>query len=420
MTKAATIFNKNGIVFFSKQKLIWFFVFLAYINPGYLDRFSAFGLFTTFVKLSVFLYFLVFGVLRKRFPLKILPWIGYSLLPTITTIINHGDIRSGLIFSFTVLSVALIFFYIDDNNIVNLIGGLAALMELLVTINIATIILVPDGLYLFETEAGWWSKDVWFFGLRNSHSPFLCLACFASVLDCYFSSGTWKKMISIITHIIAITTVILLNSGGGLVAFAVYFLLFAVLCIKKKSRFKKKTIILNTHMIVVVNIMIFIFLSFFASKTNISSIFGVLGDQRVYTLERRMGIWTVVWEHIAEAPFFGVGFMKAEDLTWLSSIAAGAFSSHNCMIDICLKGGFITLIVYFFMLFSSGSGIDKNKYVDYKLKNYLSISWFTIFLLLQSEGSMMSIPLLTIIGITYKLGKVLKPQKIIMKTMLKN
>lgn len=420
MTKAATIFRRNRIISLSAQRLTWFFVFLAYVNPGYLDRLSAFGLFTTCVKLAVFSYFLVFGVLRKRFSLKILPWIGYSLLPTITTVFNHGDIRSGLIFSFTVLSVALIFFYIDDNSIVNLIGGLAALMELLVTINIATIVFVPDGLYLFETDAGWWSKDVWFFGLRNSHSPFLCLACFASVLDCYFCREKWKKMVSIITHIIAIATVILLNSGGGLVAFAVYFLLLTVLCKKKKPKYRKKTFVLSTRLIVLVNIMIFFFLSFFASNTRISSIFGILGDQRVYTLERRMGIWAVVWEHIAKAPFFGVGFLKAEDLTWLSKIAAGAFSSHNCMIDICLKGGFITLIIYCIMLFSSGSNIDNNKYVDYKRKNYLSISWFTIFLLLQSEGSMMSIPLLTIVGITYKLGKVLKPQRYSMKTMHRN
>ena len=63
MTKAATIFRRNRIISLSAQRLTWFFVFLAYVNPGYLDRLSAFGLFTTCVKLAVFSYFLVFFII---------------------------------------------------------------------------------------------------------------------------------------------------------------------------------------------------------------------------------------------------------------------------------------------------------------------------------------------------------------------
>ena len=388
------------------QKTLWFIVFLAYVNPGYLDRFTVFGLFTTFVKLTVFSYFLLFGVLRKRISVKILPWIGYSLFPALITIIHTGDVKSELIFSFTILSVAFIFFYMDYRHIYYLVGGLATLMVVLVVINIATIVLVPNGLYLFETDSGWSSRDVWFFGLRNSHTPFLILACFSTVIDYFLCGGRWRWIVTVSTHIVCIITVVLLSSGGGMVSFSLYYALLLVLT--RKQRTDINPVVIKTWMMVFVSIIVFLFLSFFAASTNIADTFSFLGDQRVYTMGRRIDIWETVMDHILVSPVWGFGFMNANDLVWLSSLAAGAVSSHNSMMDIWFRGGFVTLLVYYIMLISAGRDVDNNSHINYQLKNYLAVSWFTILLLLQVEGSVMSIPLLSIIGITYVLGKLLK------------
>ena len=146
--------HKKWRMRFSRNQIIWFLVFLAFVNPAYLDRFSAFGLFTTIVKLLIFVYFIVFKALRNKFPVRIIPWFLYALLPTFTTVLKGGDIRKALIYSFTVLSVALIFFYVNDCHVRDMIAGLALIMEILVLINLLTIIIVPGGLYLYETEAG--------------------------------------------------------------------------------------------------------------------------------------------------------------------------------------------------------------------------------------------------------------------------
>ena len=400
-------------IHFSRNTFIWFLVFLAFVNPAYLDRFSFFGLFTTATKLLVFGYFLIFKVFHNKFPKKIVPWLCYALLPTLTTIIRSGDIRSALIYSFTIMSSALVFFYVSDRHTKDMVSGLALVMEILVFINMVTIILVPSGLYIYETEAGWWSSDVWFFGLRNSHSTFLCLACFSSVIDYYLRGGLLKKILVVITHIISVITIILLSSGGGLVSFAVYFIMLFVLT--RKNRINIIPIIVKTRLVVLINIAIFVFLSFFAANTNFVNIFSLIGEQRVYTMGRRLSIWAAVWEHIPMAPFWGHGFMKAEELRWLSNLAAGAITSHNSMMDICFRGGLITFTVYCIMLISTGVYIDDSRRIDYKIKNYFAASWFAILLLLQSEGAMMSIPLLTIVGLTIKIGKTVENGKLHVK-----
>lgn len=400
------IMNKKSI----QYTIVWFFIFLANVNPAYLDRFTIFGLFTTAVKLAVFAYFVIFRVFKEKLSLKILPWIGYGIIPTIVTISRSGDTRSALIYTFTILSAILVFFYINTKHVRFMIGGLAALMELLVFINLLTIIVVPNGLYLYETEAGWSSRDVWFFGLRNSHSPFLCLACFASVLNYFLNGGRLKKIRAVLTHIIAIGTVVLLSSGGGMVSFAVYFVLLIILA--RKNITNIKPIILKIRLVVLINIGVFLFLSFFIANTNYAYFFSLLGDMRIYTMGRRISIWAAVWEHIHNYPIFGHGFMKASELKWLSTLAAGAVSSHNSMMDICFRGGYVTFVIYCIMLITAGKSIDDNEQIHYRIRNYFAASWFTILLLLQSEGAMMSVPLLTIVGITMNVGKAVKQNRI--------
>lgn len=387
-----------------KSKFLWFIIFFVYVNPAYLDRFRVFGYFTMVVKLLLFAYFFLFRVMHiKKLSLKILPWIGYALIPTVVTVFSDGDIINAFIYSFTIISVALMFFYEKNKHVKDMVNGLATVMELLVIINLLTIVLVPDGLYTYETNVGWRSNDVWFFGLRNSHSTFLYLACFASTLDYFINERESKKVICVLTHIVAVITVLLLDSGGGIVSFSAYFIMLFLLIRKRKTNLK--SFVLKINIVIIVNIAIFIFLSFFAADTNVANIFEIIGEQRVYTMGRRLSIWSAVWEHIMDSPIFGTGFVKAENLTWLTRLAAGATTSHNSMIDICFRGGYVTFIIYCIMLITSGSYIDKNEDINYKFKNYIAISWFTILLLLQSEGAMMSIPLLVTVGITYRLGQ---------------
>lgn len=396
-----------------KYKLLWIVILLAYINPAYLERFTIFDYYTAFVKFSLFAYFVFFKLLRKKIPNKIILWIGYAFFPTIVTFINGGDIKSALTFAFIVINISFIFFYLSKQHIKAMIEGLALLMEVLVVTNFITIIMVPNGLYLYTTDAGWKSSEVWFFGLRNSHSHFLCLACFASVVDYYITQRKLKKILTIMVHAIAIATVFKLSSGGGVVAFTLYMLMLFILMRRKTHNF-----ILKIRLVVLIHIVIFLFLSFCIANTNVAELFSVLGEQRVYTLGRRIEIWTVVWEQIRQAPLFGYGFMSAEDLRWLSNLAAGAISSHNSMIDICFRGGFVTLVVYYYMLKSAGEKIDNSRNINYRIKNYIAVSWFTILLLLQTEGSMMSIPLLVIVGITLTIGKISQSWKQQQKTPL--
>lgn len=385
-----------------KYTILWFLVFLAFVNPAYLDRFVIFNCIKLTIKVIAFIYFLICGISCGKMSKKLIPWISYAVIPLMTTVVKAGTIKSGLVYVFTIISVALMFFYIKDKSFNYMISGLALLMEMLITINFITLIIFPEGLYLYETDAGWWSRDVWFFGLRNSHASFLYLGCFASTIYCFYDKTKLNKIMCIYTHVISIMTILKLDSGGGIVAFTMYFIL--VLMMARKHIVKFRPFTLKIKMVVLIHVLIFLFLSFFAGNTSIGNIFSILGEQRVYTFGRRLDIWHTVWEHTLESPIIGSGFMNTSDITWLTRIAAGATTSHNSMIDICFRGGFITLIVYIIMLVSSGSAIDHNKQMNLALKNYISISLMTILLLLQSEGAIMSIPLLVTVGMSYRIG----------------
>lgn len=371
----------------------------AFVNPGYFDQIPLFSLFFAVVKVITFLWVILrtFSI-RKKFSRTVVPLFIYAIIPVISTVLGKGDYRSALLFFLTILSITLVPEMLDGWKLESFCRALARLMNVFCLLNLLSIIFVPGGLYHYSTTTGWESNEVWIFGLRNGHPPYLLFSCFAAVLYWWMTRRKNDFLRVVEIHLVSGITILLLHSGGGLVAFSTYCLLLIVFCLRVMNHVR-----IRMWLVVVLHILIFFSITFLSVNGAFDPIFDLLGGNKSYTFGVRQFIWENVWMRVASRPILGYGFMRRENLTWLMQIAAGAVTSHNSMLDMLFRGGSVTLISFVVYMFMIAREAD-NASMD-PMNNYCCIAFFCIMLLLQTEGAMTSPTLFLTLGLIWRFRK---------------
>lgn len=365
---------KRRTVFYS---ITSFWVLFSFIKPDYLSRFPLID--TTFNVIRIIcVLFLLFRcmILKKVSRLFILEGL-FALVPWLVTAYSAGDVYLASVSAFIVVGTILWMDYIGHRAPAIMLQTLNLLMELLLYTNLLTIIFVPQGLYEYTTMSTWSSNAVWLFGLRNSHPVFLVLGCFCADLKYYYSRRRLRDMLRLAAlHITALATSLLLDSGIGYFAFSLYLVLMLFCYMAKHTKLQFSTV-------VIIHIALFFALTAFSITLQFTGLLSLIGKSN--TASGRTVIWATMWAHIMQKPFLGHGYMKTADLRWLTSIAAGAATGHNYMIDILFRGGVVTYIVFVAMLFELNRILEEGK-LELHLYNLVSGAFFCLYLTMQSEG----------------------------------
>lgn len=323
-------------------------------------------------------------------PILVFALISLFYLPQIiSTFENGGMIIRALQFYFSLVVIGLWFFTFTryDNAIINV---LFYYLALLVTVNLIVFFAFPEGVYV---EYSMWGERLsyWILGMNNSFAPFVLLN---EVIAAYLFLKK-KKPIYLIAIIASILTSLFASSATMLVGVGVLSILIMLSFIFRK-------IIHNTftNLFFIASFLLFFLIVVF-SRQDMFAFFieNILGKN--LTLTSRTIIWERSFAYIFQKPILGYGLLNTDDVRNMLS----ASHQHNFYLNILFQGGFLSLIVFLFLINRVRKGLTHSKGASYFV---LSSGFFAFLIVFISEvyASSIAIPfyilMFLIIGISKK------------------
>ena len=388
----------NTNIVCSAKKIVWFIVFLAFIKPEYLARNSSFDNISNYIRMITCILSIMTIIVSMRISQRLVLILVYVLPTLVVTIISEGDVYKAISSTVVIFTVFALFENLNLREIKHKVEILNILLFVIVLIDVVTVLVYPNGLYKLENtrEIFFYTDDVWFLGFKNDHPPYYFLACFTSVL-CLFLNNMKKKYVYmvLVIHITSFVGLITMFAGSGIYSFVIYigFLLFFL---------KIKSLKVGFELSIKAHLILFALLTTFSLNPVFVRLFSLIGKE--HTMAVRANIWNEVWEYVFRSPFWGHGYENSVDLLWLQKIAAGAVTSHNTILDMLLRGGCITAVTFFLILVFIGKNIRWMKIENKTLYIYLTIIFFATFLLAQTEGFMVNVPIFMMIAIMANLN----------------
>lgn len=296
----------------------------------------------------------------------------FSAYQFIVTAINKGDV-AGAVWLYWILSDALFLFVdmeMDDGD--KILKYICYIFLGMMVINFYTVLKTPIYIHISDMN------KVYFFGNYNSFINYF----FPFIIIIYYLTEEKKANIKILflfglliiygTYYFArsLTSILVLS------ILIIYLLLFNT----KKTQ---KIFNLNTYIFLI----FLLFFGFVISRLgeNLFSKLLVLFNKDI-TLNGRTEIWNNAVTNILKNPVWGYGVYTSE-----SRVVA---HSHNLILEILFRTGFVGGVLYFILWGKIGVNIKNNG--DDKIKGFLSIAFFTFWLRAQFETGSQLFLILTI------------------------
>lgn len=392
----------------SKSKILWMLLFIAFLKPAYFGMVAELDKLFNIVRILVVLFMAFYYiVIQKRTPKFSFVFLLFSMVPLFSTFLNSGNIFNAFAF-LTVSFGSVMFIELSYEKIgIFLIDVLYSTLEILVYANLVTILLFPHGLYLYKTSSGWISDQAWVLGLRNAQTTYLILACIVDVIYWQLTPKKRGHTIRCLSLYIAVfITINTLKIGSGYVGYTLMTLLLIITAIQTKVQ-------VRFNVVAVIHIIFFFLMT---SLGKISS-FAAMGDMlghivgRANTVSARFRIWSITWDKIFMSPIWGYGILNEKQLTWLSTIAAGATTTHNTFLDMWFRGGFLCFALFCLVLFFINRKLLTIRDSASYLYNVCGIGFFSFFIIAQAEGAMSGATMYILIGVLWVLPDIVRRRK---------
>ena len=307
-------------------------MFLIMVEPAYMEQFPAinrFYIYGSFLAVII-LFFLV--VLERLFNLTIL-WIGlFYGVGLIATVFGSGEVYAYCKSEFCALSMCLMAAVWMRRSPETLIKS-AQILQVFVYINLATVILYPDGLY--TTDLYW---NNWFLGYKNPQIRTILPIVALSLIYSYWKHGRLSLQ-SYALLACSCATFLLVGSSTALVGMGLFLLL--VFLFHSKVKRIPRFINLGTAFVAVFVLQLGII--FFSVQNHFAwFIEGVL--QKSLDFTSRVGIWETALGMVADKPILGYGYLNSEYYTTVFGFV-NATHPHNLILYILCTGGFVLLLV---------------------------------------------------------------------------
>ena len=346
---------------FSKKTLLIFLLLLPHFKPSYFQDYVPLAdtLFNIGRVISGITLLII--ILYKKH--KVSGQLIFLMLSQVWLTINswnqNGFTIGPFLFCLSNIIICMIIECYIEDAAKSLIHAFLILFELLLFINIITILLFPEGIN---------ARENWFLGYRNAFEITYVIALTCSFI---WAQYTGKHIRSFLLVICIIYTSILSGSATGIiVAIMIPFLYYSKLYLAKPVQIK---------VVIPIYITIFIGIIFFGIQIYLSPIFEFFG--RNITLTGRIYIWEVTMKSISESPFIGYGMQSAETRASMVRRAHAATSSHNFILEQLYNGGIILLILIILAFLHVYRELNNNKYHLYTHLLMIGvICYFTIML----------------------------------------
>ena len=317
----------------SIYELVFIITTLIYLTPTYLKNIGVIYVFYNnilpLISLCVIAYFIL-NVKNKGIYLVIC--FSYFIL-ALSTYLHHGDTFGVLKMSFNGIGYCSIVAYMfDRKNYRNCLKYLIVILEVLVTLNLITVILFPDGLYRIYGFNMGYSNAAYLLGHRNNAVDMIPLIGFCILKDLLDKTNFSRD--TIYSLVISLITSVMTWSANALLC--IVFEVFAILFIIAKRKFK----LFNIWFMFLTSALISTLLIMVRYQERYAELLvNVL--HRDVTLSSRSFLWDRALRWIPQSPIIGFG-VEAQEIFYPK---IGHMSScHNYFLDYLYQGGIVLLI----------------------------------------------------------------------------
>lgn len=330
----------------SKKSALLFIAFCFWIVPTYLYNVSAFMLVANlFIYAAVF--FFIIDILKNPRDCSLTFWLIVIsvIVQGISTAMANPELISTYIRQYT-KTIAFCYFldkFTKDYRVTKNINVLLHYLEMMIYINLITLILFPDGMY----TSGAYTSNYWM-GYDNTHIRWQLPAMAISFI---YSFATQKK-ITIRTWILTAAVLIsTLRIGAGTATIAVVVFAVGMLYILLgKRQDKEKGIKLFTPLaaliVSIVGTIVIVGGTIVGSQIEIvEKIASTLGKDSA-TLTGRNYIWIGALSAIQNNLVWGLGY-ETSDMTSMRLVNTLGYGSspHNLCLEVLYNGGIVLAVV---------------------------------------------------------------------------
>lgn len=331
---------RKGHVTIGRTNIMLCAMYMILLQPGIMARVPILSVILLYMKYMCYGLSLVFYVyqvtkthLISKLEVVFLLFFSYTLL---NTFLKGHFFNSDIDEVVQQLSLLFVTYYGLKMSTKATISTLNFVLNLLCLINVVSIILYPNGIFV---QSNYYDLDIkyWFLGNRNPMSRFILISLSITLIHSfiYHNRVTLKHAILVVIHIV---TIIYLNSITALLS--TIFVILIALIHKQKPYSKHINIItfyisgiILSYLIVVNHI-----------QYNFLDALSFLG--RDVTLSGRDYVWARTIKVISQNFLFGRGFLEKTEIFRL----IGASHPHNFFLWILFHSGLMGLLLYSYII----------------------------------------------------------------------
>lgn len=314
----------NGLAESRKQALLTagiLFLLAPFFEPGYVSLcaplarvfYNAGEVLSTLIVLALFLWN---GIQKRHLSGAAIAFIALEGWMSVDVLIQQGVSKAAFLGVISVLVVCmLIEVMMSRGRAVELLNAFLLLYEILIAINLLTMIIWPNGLYFTPSEQ--W--DNWFLGYRNMFLFYFAPALSLELLNFH---RTGKAMRMNVMAVLCTVSMALSGSATGMIGIVVFDLLYLTHLYRWKicNILSISAFALIAHIsIVVLNV-----------QQYLAPLFAMIGRESNFT--GRTMIWAKMIELIQKQPLLGYG-MQPEDVRGAVSGLWSGVKAHNFFLE---------------------------------------------------------------------------------------
>ena len=307
--------------------LAFIILVIPFYKPGYFDSVSVLDTATNTIRV-LFAVLISFLYIKKEkyYSKTLLCLLMFELVFLISTIINGLSIF--VFVKNNVLQMAIfLLFSMYSSRPQLLIKTVFIIAEVLVYLNLLTVFLFPNGMYVNITQN-------WLLGYKNYYLHFFIGFMIVSLLYNHYLAFSYRPYILIITMIF---TLYVVKSSTSLFVFAIFVAMVILANIGNERIF-------NIWTYTIINIVLFCIM---VMGRKISFFGLIIKDifHKDFTLSGRTRIWDSVIRLIEQKPILGWGLLSYDESIGLIGLTTGTHA-HNTILQYIYTGGFISLFFW--------------------------------------------------------------------------
>ena len=326
----------NGIT--SLRNFIYYLIPLLIISQSpYFWRFPVYRSFIKYCTLGLFGIYL-YQIYKNKKNLSSLMWLitFYNLFVSFISR-SHGYEESAFVYMLGVLPCLIIEMVIIRNDERNFVNGARVFFSLLIYINLALIIIYPEGLYYDDPY-----YNNWLLGYKNFQSCIIFPGMLFALLDSYYSH---KRIISVNSLSVILAsglTFALIWPASSVAAFFIFILGLIFFSSKKMPPF------INLWNVFLISAIFFILIIVFNIQEHFAWLIEDVLKRDLSFTGRTNIIWKSSIKSFLSSPIFGIG---NPDNKYARLIIFGVNAhAHNDILDVLVRSGIIGLCIYIGMI----------------------------------------------------------------------